>query len=69
MFLLYLNDIINTVRYSKIKLFADVTMIRVDGNNIFEMAEYLHNDLANIYEYLQLMSVFENINKCKAMII
>lgn len=60
--ILYLNDIISTVRYCKMKLLADDTMIHVNCNNIFQLAEYLNENLAKMYEYLQLKIMLLNIN-------
>lgn len=67
LFLLYINDIGMVIKYCKIGLFADDTLIYISGNNIDEMQEKMNEDLQNLQEWLNMNKLKLNVSKTKCM--
>ena len=66
LFLLYVNDFCNVVKYSKILMFADdLTLYKVLNN--FHDASLLQYDLHVISEWPKSWLVDINLSKCKVM--
>jgi hypothetical protein len=56
--ILYINDIIKYVKFSKVSLFANDTLLSISGDNVEEV-------MGNINKDLQLLSKWLNYNKLK----
>ena len=69
LFILYINDIVKTVKYSTCKLFADDTIIYVSGRDASEIERMLNYDLNNIGKWLDGNSMKLNTTKTKFMLI
>lgn len=65
LFLLYINDIVKTVKYTKIELFADDTMIYICGPNISQLQDYINYDINSLSKWLCSNSLSVNVNKTK----
>lgn len=69
LFVLYIIDIIKAVKYCTCKLFADDTIIYVNGRDPSEIERKLNNDLNNIVKWLDSNSMKLNTTKTKFMLI
>ena len=71
LFIIFINDIVNVIEYTQIKLFADDTLIYIecDPENLDEAISRLNSDLHKIYEWLCYAKLSLNISKTKAMIV
>lgn len=65
LFLLYINDIVKVVRYARIELFADDTMIYITGKNINQMQVDMNSDINYLYNWLGNNILSVNISKSK----
>ncbi|XP_067622537.1 probable RNA-directed DNA polymerase from transposon BS isoform X1 [Eurosta solidaginis] len=68
LFIIYINDIKNCIKYCKIRLFADDALLTVSGNTIDEAASKIQSDLQAIYKWLCQNMLKINIEKTKWMI-
>lgn len=66
---LYINDIVKAVKYCACKLFADDTIIYVNGRDPSEIERKLNYDLNNIVKWLDSNSMKLNTTKTKFMLI
>lgn len=69
LFIIYINDIINAIKYSNISLFADDTILYCAGNNLNEVIEKINKDLESINKRLNFNKSKLNIEKTLFMII
>ena len=69
LFNLYINDIVKYVKYCKISMFADDTMIYIEGDDIPMMFNSMNYDLSVISKWLCDNSLSLNISKSKYMLI
>lgn len=69
LFILYINELPVILKYCLIQLFADDTLMYIDGTNIQEMIEKLHSDLQLLWDWLNSNGLSLNTNKTKIMII
>lgn len=71
LFIIFINDIVNVLEFSRIKLFADDTLIYIEcsPDKINETISHLNSDLSKIYDWLCFSKLLLNIAKMKAMII
>lgn len=69
LFIIFINDIIESVTNCKIHLFADDTMLYISGKNINELVNRMNDDLKNVYMWLCDNNLKVNIDKCKWMVI
>ena len=63
LFLIYINDIIQIFDDEEINIFADDTVLIVDGENIDEMKRLANIKLAKLHEYLTANGIQLNYNK------
>lgn len=68
LFLLYINDMGKHIKYCKITLFADDTLIYICGSNITEMTSKLNYDLENMSIWLKMNKLKLNLSKTKCMV-
>ena len=71
LFIIFINDIVNVVQHSKIKLFADDTLIYITckPNELNTSIDLLNHDLSRIFEWLCYSKLTLNVSKSKAMLI
>lgn len=69
LFLLYINDIGNSIKKCKIVLFADDTLIYVCSPSIDVAAQQMNEDLENVDRWLSVNRLKINIQKTKYMIL
>lgn len=69
LFILYINDIVNSVKNCKIQLFADDTVMYVTGDDTEKIIETLNGELNNVVDWLNNNSLSLNISKTKVMFI
>ena len=69
LFLMYTNDIECILRHSKVKLFADDTLLYISGKSLEEIIPKLNEDLENLYRWLNNRKLKANGSKTKYMII
>lgn len=71
LFIIFINDVVNVVQHTKIKLFADDTLIYIacKANELEATIALLNYDLKLIYEWLCYSKLALNVNKSKAMLI
>lgn len=69
LFIIYINDMINVLKYCKIQMYADDTLIYISGNNLDDLVRKLNADLENISKWLKFNKVKNNVVKTKYMIL
>lgn len=69
LFLIHINELKSVLHYSKIKMFADDTLIYISVKNIDDGVRKLNDDLAQIYVKINELKLKLNVNKTKLMII
>ena len=69
LFLLYVNDLPNCLKYTKCNIFADDTQIDASSNNIESIANTLNEDLANVSDWMKANKLSLNASKTEYMII
>ena len=69
LFLIYVNDLPNCLKYTKCNMFADDTQIDASSNNIESIANTLNADLANVSDWMKANKLSLNTSKTKYMII
>lgn len=69
LFVLFINDIVKSIKNCKVHLFADDTLIYLYGENINDVINAVNQDLKDIFFWLCDNSLKVNIDKCKYMIL
>ena len=71
LFNIFINDIVNVIQHSKIKLFADDTLIYIacKPEDLNTSIDLLNHDLSRIYKWLCYSKLTLNVEKSKAMLI
>jgi hypothetical protein len=69
LFILYINDIKNVLRYSKLKLFADDTLLYIAADTLDEAVNRMNDDLVSLFQWLALNKLKLNVQKTKYMVI
>ena len=69
LFIIYINDIVNSIKNSKINLFADDTLLYYSDHNVDNAIIKINEDLNELQKWLQENNLSLNIKKTKAMII
>ena len=69
LFLIYVNDLPNCLKYTKCNMFADDTQIDASSHNIESVANTLNEDLANVSEWMKANKLSLNTSKTEYMII
>ena len=53
LFLIYINDIHNPLKFSKTRLFADDTNLLIENNSLKQLQKHLNSDLRNLSAWLK----------------
>lgn len=69
LFLIYINDISKIIKNSKIRLFADDTLLFINGTNESEIKAKLEEDLKSLDKWLKMNKLKLNTDKTKFMMI
>jgi hypothetical protein len=69
LFILYINDIIKSVKFAKISLFADDTLLTISGDNVAEMTTQLNQDMEKLSKWMNYNKLKLNVEKSKFMVI
>jgi hypothetical protein len=69
LFILYINDIKNVLRYSKLNLFADDTLLYIAADTLDEAVNKMNDDLMSLFQWLALNKLKLNVQKTKYMVI
>lgn len=64
-----MNDIVKCLKYSKVELFADDTLIHIAVTNLEEGVRNLNCDLNSVSKWLKTNKLKLNVNKTKSMVI
>ena len=68
LFILYINDLANSLTNSKAILFADDTTIYMSSTNIVQLYESINRDLDSLSEWFRANRLFLNISKTHYML-
>lgn len=69
LFLIYINDINECLKYSKIGLFADDTLLYTTHKDPVVAAQQMNEDLANVQKWLNINKLKLNTEKTKCMVL
>ena len=69
LFLLYVNDLLLSLNYSKVKMFADYTSISFSSDSILTRDESVNSDLAFLKTWLQSNKLSLNIAKTQNLLV
>lgn len=69
LFILYINDLGNELQHSKIKLFADDTLLYVITDTIEDAVSQTNSDLTTLFSKICQNKLKLNVNKTKVMVI
>ena len=68
LFLLYINDLHNSIKYSKTYHFADDTNLLITGKNFYKLQSNLNKDLKGLYKWLLANKISLNAAKTELVI-
>ena len=63
LFLLYINDMINCIRYSKLQLFADDTLTSFAGTNLYTLFNLMKHDIKKMQKWFNANKLTLNLGK------
>ena len=69
LFLIYVNDLPNCLKYIRCNMFADDTQIDTSSNNIYSIANTSKEDLANISDWMKANKLSLNASKTEYRVI
>ena len=69
LFLIYVNDLPNCLKYTSCNMFADDTQIYTSSSNIDSIANTLNEDLANVSDWMRANKLSLNASKTEYMVI
>jgi exonuclease III len=69
LFLVYVNDMVKSIKKGNIKMFADDTNIFYSGNSVMDMKSVIEKDLETLYEWLKVNKLSVNVKKSNFMLI
>jgi hypothetical protein len=69
LFILYINDIKNVLRYSKLNLFLDDTLLYIAADTLDEAVNRMNDDPVSLSQWLTLNKLKLNVLKMKYMVI
>lgn len=69
LFLIYVNDMVNSVMHGEVKMFADDTNIFYSSKNIHSMVSVIEDDLQVLNSWLKVNKLCVNVRKCNFMVI
>ena len=68
LFILYSNDIPNSLKYSKSILFADDTTVYISGEDVTDLFRCLNHDLSKLNDWFKANKLSLNVNKTNYML-
>lgn len=68
LFLVYINDIVNTINYFSIRVFADNTSLTVAGKDLDLLLQRINSELPAIYKWLFSNRLTLNLSKTKYLV-
>jgi len=68
LFIIYTNDLHNSLKHSKCILFADDTTVLKSGNNIHDIISTIENDLESLHDWFCSNKLSLNVNKTNFML-
>jgi hypothetical protein len=69
LFLIYINDLPNSLEYSSTRLFADDTILTVSGKSIQDVEVAINHDLTNVKQWLSANRLSLNLVKTEYLLI
>lgn len=69
LFLLFINDLNKVLKYCKIHLFADDTLIYIEGTDVKDMTSKLNEDLGRLADWMAANTLSVNVKKTKGMLL
>lgn len=69
LFILYINDIINSIKKCSVQLFADDTLLYFIGDNESDVVKVINEELEGVHHWLHNNSLKLNVGKTKLMIL
>ena len=69
LFLIYVNDMVNSVKHGNVKMFADDTNIFYSGKDVNNMISIIENDMDLLNDWLKVNKLCVNVKKCNFMVI
>ena len=69
LFLIYINDLPNSLQYSSARMFADDTTLTASGKSISELQVTINHDLANVKQWLSANKLSLNLIKTEYLLI
>ncbi|CAB4001579.1 Hypothetical predicted protein, partial [Paramuricea clavata] len=63
LFLIYINDLLNSLEYSSTRMFADDTTLTVSGKSIHDVEVAINHDLTNVKQWLSANRLSLNLVK------
>ena len=63
LFLLYINDMINCIRYSKLQLFADDTLTTLADTNLYTLFKLMKDDIKSMQNWFNANKLTLNLGK------
>lgn len=69
LFLIYVNDMVDSVKYGKVKIFADDTNMFYTDKDIHSIIPKIEEDLSALNDWLKVNKLCLNVKKCNFMII
>lgn len=68
LFLIYINDIVNSLKYSKAILYADDTNLIFNDKDIHKLIQLVNNDLSSLKTWFAANKLSLNANKTNYII-
>lgn len=68
LFLLYLNDIHNSVKHARVYLYADDAALVFSERSLNELVRVANSDLVSLFQYTEGNRMYINFNKSKTML-
>ncbi|CAB4030539.1 Hypothetical predicted protein, partial [Paramuricea clavata] len=69
LFLIYINDLPNSLEYSSTRMFADDTTLTVSGKSIQDVEVAINHDLTNVKQWLSVNRLSLNLVKTEYLLI
>ena len=68
-YIIYANDLIDTIKHCKVALYADDTVIYTASNNFDRSVFYMQQDIDSILDWCNTNKIFVNTDKIKVMVL
>lgn len=69
LFIVYINDLAGYLNKCSIQLFADDTLLYIEGDDVETMVRTINSELTLVYEWLLMNGLVVNIQKTKFMVV